>query len=250
MATNQKTKTTVEENGEKTVLVEETKETTPAVAPQFTLEDIKALVQNAVAEAVKAEREENGKKIAELEEQLQAEKALKAAPAPASTDSVSIVYLCDYDGVINRVPGLNLVFHSYGDTVTVSRTQFDAIVGEYRRWFDNGILAVHHRNIAVAAEKGLRTEDEYALSPKLLSRIGTMPVEDLKKLWYDCKSDTERLSIVSYYKRKFIEGKEPGFRETERVVMMNALTGQGLKREAVEISGASLKIAPTDFMNY
>jgi hypothetical protein len=231
MATNQKTKTTVEENGEKTVLVEETKEATPAVAPQFTLEDIKALVQNAVADAVKAEREENGKKIAELEEQLKAEKALKAAPAPASTDSVSIVYLCDYDGVINRVPGLNLVFHSYGDTVTVSRTQFDAIVGEYRRWFD-------------------RTEDEYALSPKLLSRIGTMPVEELKKLWYDCKSDTERLSIVSYYKRKFIEGKEPGFRDTDRVVMMNALTGQGLKREAVEISGASLKIAPTDFMNY
>lgn len=249
MATNQKTKTIAEENNEKT-MTEETKEVAPTAPSSFTLDDIKALVQNAVADAVKVEREESNKKIKELEEQLAAEKALKAAPAPAATDSVSIVYLCDYDGVINRVPGLNLVFHSYGDTVTVSRTQFDAIVGEYRRWFDNGILAVHHRNVEVAAEKGLRTEDEYALSPKLLSRIGTMPVEELKKLWNNCKSDTERLSIVSYYKRKFIEGKEPGFRDTERVVTMNALTGQGLKREAVEISGASLKIMPTDFMNY
>lgn len=249
MATNQKTKTVVEENDKKT-MTEENKEVAPTASPSLALADIKAFVQNAVAEAVKAEREESNKKIKELEEQLAAEKALKAAPAPAATDSVSIVYLCDYDGVINRVPGLNLVFHSYGDTVTVSRTQFDAIVGEYRRWFDNGILAVHHRNIEVAAEKGLRTEDEYALSPKLLSRIGTMPVEELKKLWNNCKSDTERLSIVSYYKRKFIEGKEPGFRDTERVVTMNALTGQGLKREAVEISGASLKIMPTDFMNY
>lgn len=249
MATNQKTKTIAEENNEKT-MTEETKEVAPTASSSFTLDDIKALVQNAVADAVKVEREESNKKIKELEEQLAAEKALKVAPTPAATDSVSIVYLCDYDGVINRVPGLNLVFHSYGDTVTVSRTQFDAIVGEYRRWFDNGILAVHHRNIEVAAEKGLRTEDEYALSPKLLSRIGTMPVEELKKLWNNCKSDTERLSIVSYYKRKFIEGKEPGFRDTDRVVMMNALTGQGLKREAVEISGASLKIMPTDFMNY
>lgn len=246
MATNPKPKTVAEEVGEETPV-----EATPApAAPAFTLDDVKALIQGAVADAVKAERKESDKRIAELEAQLEAAKAAKAAPAPTANDSVSIVYLCDYDGVINRVPNINLVFHSYGDTVTVSRSQFDAIVGEYRRWFDQGILAVHHRNIDVAAEKGLKTEDEYALSPSVLARIGTMPVEDLKKLWEACKSDTERLSIVSYYKRKFIEGKEPGFRETARVVMMNALTEQGLKREAVEISGASLKIAPTDFMNY
>ena len=246
MATNSKPKAVAEE-----IVETAPAEATPAPAtPSFTLDDVKALIQGAVADAVKAERQESDRKIAELEEQLKVEKASKVAVAPNATDSVSIVYLCDYDGVINRVPGINLVFHSYGDTVTVSRSQFDAIVGEYRHWFDKGILAVHHRNIEVAAEKGLRTEDEYALSPRLLSRIGTMPVEELKKLWGDCKTDTERLSIVSYYKRKFIEGKEPGFRETDRVVMMNALTQQGLKREAVEISGASLKIAPTDFMNY
>jgi hypothetical protein len=55
------------------------------------------------------------------------------------------------------------------------------------------------------------------------------------------------MSIVTYYKRKFIEGKEPGFRESERVLLMNTLTKQGLKREAIEISGASLKIGATDF---
>ena len=218
------------------------------------MEAILAMVQDAVKHAVADTKAESDAKIAALKEELaeaKKEAALaKSAPAysPMNGD-VTLVYLSDAPGIINKVPGIVLNCGYYGEEFTLSRHQFDAIVGVYRKWFDMGILAVSRDNIDVAAKKGLKTQDEYYLKPGTLQSIGTMPVESLKKLWNDCKNDNERLSIVSYYKRKFIEGKEPGFHETERVLAMNTLTKQGLKREALEISGASLKITPTDFLS-
>lgn len=214
-------------------------------------DSIKAIVAQAVAAALAEQKKESDAKIAELERRLKEKEEEKSAPFAYKipTTDVTLVYLSDAPGIINKVPGVNLHCGYYGEEFTLSRQQFDAIVGTYRDWFNRGILAVSRDNIDVAAKKGLKTQDEYYLQASILKRLGTMPVEELKKVWKNCSNDNERMSIVTYYKRKFIEGKEPGFRETERVLAMNALTGQGLKREAIEISGASLKISPTDFMD-
>lgn len=232
------------------------KETAPAKEEEVSVntidqESIKALIAQAVAAALSEQKKESDAKIAELEEKLKAKEDSKSPTVTyhIPTTDVTLVYLSDAPGIINKVPGVDLRCGYYGEEFTLSRQQFDAIVGTYRSWFERGILAVSRDNIDVAAKKGLKTQDEYYLKASTLKRLGTMPVDELKKVWKNCSNDNERMSIVTYYKRKFIEGKEPGFRETERVLAMNALTGQGLKREAIEISGASLKISPTDFMD-
>lgn len=225
--------------------VEETVETKEPAS------DLEALVARAVAAALAEQKKESDKKIAELERRLE-EKSASASAMPAHPTStglgdVTVVYLSDSPGVINRVPNLELRCGTYGEEFTLPRAQFDQLVGLYRPWFNKGILAVSRDNIDVAARKGLRTQDEFSLKPSQLKRIGVMPIPELRKLWDSCVNDNERMCIVTYYKRKFIEGKEPGYREAERVLLMNTLTKQGLKREAIEISGASLKIGPTDF---
>lgn len=247
MSTTTKKKETVskpeEEGVEPEEVMEEKEVVSAAGEPTVSL----SLVQQMIAEAL-------AKQKAELEEKFKEKKEEVREPAPVTykngNGDVKIVWLCSYDGVLNKVPGINLVCHYYGETFTLSRPQFDSVVGEYRRWFDKGMLAVHHSCIEVAAEKGLKTEDEYALSAKKLEKLGTMSPSDIRKLWEDCDNDAQRLSIVSFYKRKFMEGKEPGYRNSDRILELNKLTNQGLKREAIEISGASLKITPTDFMNY
>lgn len=222
----------------------------PAMGPEM----IAKMIAQAVSDALKAQKEENDAKIAELERKLEEkENAKPASPiqvtVPGSGD-VTVVYLSDSPGVINKVPNLELRCGTYGEEFTLPRAQFDQLVGLYRPWFNKGVLAVSRDNIDVAAKKGLRTQDEFSLKPAQLKRIGTMPISELRKLWDSCVNDNERMSIVTYYKRKFIEGKEPGFRDAERVLLMNTLTKQGLKREAIEISGASLKIGPTDFTKF
>ena len=214
-------------------------------------EGLEVLIAKAVAAALAAQKKDSDERIAELERRLEEKESRMSAmpvhPASAGSGDVTVVYLSDAPGVINRVPNLELRCGTYGEEFTLPRAQFDQLVGLYRPWFDKGILAVSRDNLDVAARKGLRTQDEFALKPSQLKRIGTMPIPELRALWDSCVNDNERLCIVMYYKRKFIEGKEPGFREAERVLLMNTLTKQGLKREAIEISGASLKIGPTDF---
>lgn len=224
------------------VEMEQVEEPKPANAePQVSL----SVVQQMIAEALAKQKAELEATLGKKEETREEKPSQKYG-----SSDVKIVWLCSYDGVLNKVPGINLVCHYYGETFTLSRPQFDSIVGEYRRWFDKGMLAVHHSNLDVAAEKGLKTEDEYALSAKKLEKLGTMSPSDIRKLWEECDNDAQRLSIVSFYKRKFMEGKENGYRNSDRILELNKLTNQGLKREAIEISGASLKITPTDFMNY
>ena len=210
-------------------------------------DSLEAIIARAVAAALKAQKAESDAKIADLEKRLSEKEGKKTVAAPSG--DVTLVYLSDSPGILNKVPGLTLRCGHYGEEFTLSRSQFDQIVGQYREWFNKGILAVSRDNVDVAAKKGLKTQDEYALKPEQLKRIGTMPIEELKKLWAACKTENERLCIIFYYKRKFIEGKEPGFREAERVLAMNSLTKQGFQREALEISGAPSKIGPRDFLS-
>lgn len=252
MSNSSKKKVTVAEDNEavveeKETTVEDIEEAKPTEkAVQVSEEMLNAMIAKAVSTALAEQKKESDAKISVLERELAEAKAAKPV---VSNGDVTLVYLSDAPGTIDKVPGLLLKCGYYGEEFTLSRQQFDAIVGRYRNWFNEGILAVSRDNIDVAAKKGLKTQDEYFLKPSQLQKIGTMPIEELKKLWNGCKNDNERLCIVTYYKRKFIEGKEPGFRETERVLAMNTLTNQGLKREALEISGASLKITPTDFLS-
>ena len=244
MSSSSKKKETVAETEE--LSVDENLETTGTHTITVSEDMLNALIAKAVAEALGAQKKESETRVAELERELAEAKSAKASSA---SDDVTLVYLSDSPGIINRVPGITLRCTHYGEEFTLPRYQFDQIVGEYRNWFNEGILAVSRDNVDVAAKKGLKTQDEYALKPAVLQRIGTMPIEELKKLWAACVNENERLSIIFYYKRKFIEGKEPGFRETERVLAMNALTNQGFQREALEISGAPSKIGPRDFMS-
>lgn len=196
------------------------------------------------------EKEELLKKIAELEAKL-AEKSNSASVAPTvsftmpSTD-VRLKYMADSLGVI-QITNLELNCTRYGEEFTLSRQQFDEVVGKYRSWFDSGILAVAPRDIEVAASKGVRTSDEYTLSADTLNRLGSMSVAEIERLWNSVTTDSHKLSIVSFFKRKFMEGKEPGYRDQAKVDLLNRLTKGGLKREAVEISGQDLKIRPTNF---
>ena len=153
----------------------------------------------------------------------------------APNTDVSVVYCSDSLGFA-KISNMELHFNRYGEEFVMSRTQFDELVGKYRKWFDRGILAVSYRNVDVAAAKGIKTDREMFLDAKKLESIGNMSAAQLETLWNSLENITQKESVVSYYKRKFIE-KADGFVNREKVDLMNRLTDGAFRREQDEISG-------------
>lgn len=192
--------------------------------------------------------------IAELEAQLKEKHdAPVAAPAtpvvekpsyPRKTDdSVTLVYCSDSLGYA-KVSNMEFHFNRYGEEFKVPRYQFDELVGKYRRWFDEGILAVAPEDYEVAAAKGISTSDEFVLDYKTLASLGTMKAADVEKLWNETKKVEHKRSMITFVKKKFIEG-DTKFRNRERIDLFNRLTDGAFKREQDELSG-HYKYSQTD----
>ena len=197
------------------------------------------------------------KMIADMQAQLAANKVNQPVQDTANSQptivvstpntDVTLVYLSDSLGFL-KCNNLELNFTRYGEEFTISRQDFDAVVGKYRHWFDRGILAVSYKNVEVAAAKGIKTDKEYILDAKTLNNLGKMSCDELEKLWNEIKSKDQKLSIVTYYKKKFIEGEDESYRDRAKIDLLNRLTNGGFDREAVELSGRNLEIKPTAFI--
>lgn len=196
-------------------------------------------------------------RLLELEAKLAEQEQGQSQQAPAQTPiqgipnvtftvpstDVNVVYCSDSLGYA-KISNMELHFNKYGEEFTLSRSQFDELVGKYRSWFDSGILAVSYKNVDVAAAKGLRTDRDNILDASILNKIGTMSAQEIESLWDELDLPAQKESIVSYYKHKFIEG-DPNFVNREKVDLLNRLTKGGFRREQDELSGR-YKIAPTE----
>lgn len=209
--------------------------------------ETKSKVSTSTSKSTKADLE---KQLVEIQAKYEALLASQATTpqvtVSAPSTDVSLVYLSDSLGV---VIGSNCTLNCtrYGEEFVLSRVQFDEIVGRYRSWFDKGILAVSYKNMDVALAKGLKTDKEYALNAQKLMSLGAMSIEELQKLWDETTLPDQKLSIVTFFKRKYIEGADQNYKNREKIDLLNRLTDGGFMREIQELSGYNLKINPTEF---
>ena len=201
--------------------------------------------------------------IAELEAKLQEIKAASveapvetssvapakaAAPIYVSTPSTDVVVVYTSHSMGHMEGKLfSLDASVYGEEFTLSRGQFDELVGKYRHWFMEGILAVSYKNVDVAAAKGLPTDKDNGLSVKELRSLGKMSVEEIEHLWNKVTADSLRMSIVTYYKEKYLEG-EAGYRDRARIDCLNRLSNGGFDAEAQSVGGRPVKLQPIDLV--
>lgn len=183
-----------------------------------------------------------------LAEQSKGQQSSYTTPAPnvtftvPSTD-VTIVYCSNSLGCA-KISNLELRFNKFGEEFTLSRIQFDELVGKYRKWFDEGILAVSNKNLDIAAAKGLKTDKDFGLTSSKLANIGKLSLAELEDLWNQTTLTSHKHCIVSFYKDKFISG-DPDFVDRAKIDLMNRLTNGAFAREQDEISGR-YKILPTE----
>ena len=158
-------------------------------------------------------------------------------------DYVTLVYCSDSLGYA-KISSMEFNFTRFGEEFRIPRYQFDELVGKYRNWFERGVLAVSSEDVEVAIAKGIPTVDEFSVDYKKLASIGKMSVPEIEKLWNETDKLEHKRSMVTFVKRKFIEG-DPKFRNREKVDLFNRLTDGGFSREQDELSGR-YKISQTD----
>lgn len=154
-----------------------------------------------------------------------------------STD-VQLVYCSDSMGYL-KTAHVELKFHKWGEKFTLSRSQFDEVVGVYRSWFDAGILAVcgdTEEGIKIAADKGIKTSNELRIDAKTLENIGNMTVAQVEDLWNSLSFREHKGSIVTFVKRKFLED-DPKYTRRDLIDLLNRLTEGGFRREQDELDG-------------
>lgn len=226
----------------------ETKKTTVAAkAPVAAVDSEK----EALTAQLKASQDMNAKMMQmmqQMQEQLlKFQTASSASPVSAATASdITLVYASASPGYL-FVEGSGLSLHCtrYGETFALSRSQLDALVGKYRAWFDEGILALADKDASVAAEKGVYTFSQLKLGVSTLGRLGHMTASELEELWGSLTMESQKESLVLFYKQKFIEGAE-GYRDRSKVDMFNRLTNNGFSRESIEVSGMDQKLRQLD----
>nr|DAQ20999.1 MAG TPA: hypothetical protein [Caudoviricetes sp.] len=208
-------------------------------------EEVSETVDNSVEQENKALKETLSQYqniITQMQSTIANLQGMMKNSGPSMSSEVTLVYLSESLGVVS-IDGLTLNCSRYGEQFQVSRIQFDQIVGKYRKWFDDGILAVGDNCVDVAAAKDIKTESEYVLNAKILNSIGKMTASELSKLWDKLTTPEERNSVVLHVKHKLIEGN-PVYKDREKIDLLNRLTNGGFTREQIELSGMNTKYQP------
>ena len=208
-------------------------------------EEVSETVDNSVEQENKALKETLSQYqniITQMQSTIANLQGMMKNSGPSMSAEVTLVYLSESLGVVS-IDGLTLNCSRYGEQFQVSRIQFDQIVGKYRKWFDDGILAVGDNCVDVAAAKDIKTESEYVLNAKILNSIGKMSASELSKLWDKLTTPEERNSVVLHVKHKLIEG-DPVYKDREKIDLLNRLTNGGFTREQIELSGLNTKYQP------
>lgn len=150
------------------------------------------------------------------------------------TTDVTLVYLSNSMGYI-KTSNTELHANVYGEEFTLSKSQFDEIAGKYRRWFEQGILAVSYRNMDVAVAKGLPTDVDLALTKEKLNAVGYMTTSEIEDLW-NSSTLNQKHCLAAHVKRKIIAG-DPAYADRAKIDLFNRLTNGAFRREQDEASG-------------
>lgn len=177
-------------------------------------------------------------------QQTAAPQVSAVAPAPSINDTVAVIYMSESLGHVEGA-SFRYDFNHSGEEVLMSRYQFDELAGKYYHWFQDGRLAVSHKNMEVAKAKGFKTDLDYFVKPEMIRKLGEMSATEVERLWKSAKSETEKKCIVFAYKREFIDGT-PGYKDIAKVSLLNGLTDGGFSRELVEVTAGDkvVKYAP------
>ena len=241
------------ENNENKVAVEKTKKLTPTEQNTKDIQELKAAIAqlvNLFGNANKEEKTEKveANKIAEFVPENKQEEIMKNPDkyTISTNEEITFVHLVQRApglGTFINLPTLTLNLTMAGELVTVSRVEADQIVGKYRKWFDDGILAVYDNEISrrYAETKKIKPASSFAISKYNLDSIGQLSYSDLEDLVTKL-APAHKDNVIQYFKQKVYEAvampekADKRFCDLRKLEILNRLSGcDSLKYEIEDL---------------
>lgn len=158
------------------------------------------------------------------------------------SDMVTIVHLVQRaEGLATyiKLSNLEISMSDFGEERTVTRQQFEEMIGKYRSWFNSGMISVGVGHEDAAKRYGLKTAKDYPLDSDFIKRLGTMPMEDLTMVFPKLPEEGKSF-IIGYWRRKIIENN-PQFKDLGKIETLNRLCNGELRQLIDEIGQEAIK---------
>lgn len=229
MAKSKSTKTTSPEVNNVTEIAEET---TIEVTASEELNQLELLLKEfqslkaqtaGILEQNKALAEENEK----LKQALQEPTVLEAAPINSLGQSITLVHTIQHNNGLStymKVDNLEITMRNMGEKRTLTRQQFETLVGTYRHYFDMGFIALDISAIDMAEAYGVgcyNPNDKSQFTAKTIKDLGNMSLDKIEEI-YRGLSETSKKNFLNYWLNKAYE-KEEGFYDKAKMGQLDRL---------------------------
>lgn len=203
----------------------ETEKTQELTQVELLLKEFQALKEQTagILEQNKALVEENEK----LKKSLQEPAVLDVYKTDSLEKTVTIVHTIQHNNGLStymKVDNLEIVMRNMGEKRTLSRQQFETLVGTYAHYFDMGFIALDSSAIELAEAYGVdcyNPNDKSQFTAKTLKDLGKMSLDKLEEI-YRGLSESSKKNFLNYWLNKAYE-KEEGFYDKAKMGQLDRL---------------------------
>lgn len=157
-----------------------------------------------------------------------------SAPVVEQTSSVAplekeitIVHTIQHNNGLTtfmKVGDLEIVMRNMGEKRTLTRQQFETVVGTYKHFFDMGFIALDSSEIELADAYGINCynpNDKTQFTAATLKGLGKASLDKVEEI-YNGLSETSKKNFLNYWLNKVYE-KEEGFYDKAKMSQLDRL---------------------------
>ena len=157
-----------------------------------------------------------------------------AAPVIEQTPSVAplekeitLVHTIQHNNGLStymKVGDLEIVMRNMGEKRTLTRQQFETIVGTYRHFFDMGFIALDSSEIELADAYGIdcyNPNDKTQFTAATIKGLGKASLDKVEEI-YNGLSEPSKKNFLNYWLNKVYE-KEEGFYDKAKMSQLDRL---------------------------
>lgn len=150
-----------------------------------------------------------------------------ATPSVGLEQQVTIVHTIQHSNGLStfmKVGDLEIVMRNMGEKRTLTKQQFETIVGSYRHFFDMGFIALDSAEIEIAEAYGVdcyNPNDETQFTAKTLKGLGNCSLDKIEEI-YKGLSEPSKKNFLNYWLNKAYE-KAEGFYDKAKMGQLDRL---------------------------
>lgn len=205
------------------------------VALEELLKELKSLKEqtNAIIEKNELLEEENKtlkNSLTELSKEKEA--ALTVSNVSTSEKEVTIVHTIQHSNGLTtymKIGDLEIVMRNMGERRTLTKQQFEMMVGTYRHFFDMGFVALDSSQLELAEAYGIdcyNPNDKTQFTASTIKNLGKASLDELEEIFKNL-SEPSKKNFLNYWLNKAYE-KEEGFYDKAKMGQLDRLAQTNL----------------------